>query len=374
MSVMFPEVRDVSSLSGVLNLNQFLVIGIEGQKDTAGTGVIGTPYLITDPSQADALFGPVSTLGTLVKYVLNRGLTYVYAVASASNVGPTLIQRQAAWTALEENVDVRIRLTDSLLQADHVALADSAEWAEGIQNKQFSISGLATPTTSAALTTAASAIASKRGILVGPGVYDDSGTLLSGKWGAALVAAEVAKNPDIVDDLDTLSLVGTTGIEKDVNGMPIFRQKAGAGVPVNDFDTLINGGVSPFRQGRDGRAEIVHLRMTWTTDTTYDALMTLLIKDQLFIDIRTALLAPDAKMLRRGNTAANRSLAASIVQSVLSARTSWVQPKLLPDGTIGFGVTVVASADKRKMTITYQGEIVRNTQKIDVNGLLTIPA
>lgn len=374
MSTMFPEVRDISTLTGVLNLDQFLVIGIEGQKDTGGTGVVGTPYLISDPSQADTYFGPASSLAKLVKFILAQGIGYVYAVASASNTTPTLVQRQTAWTALEENVDVRIRLTDSMLQADLVALADSAEYAEGIQNKQFAIMGLATPTTSANLTTAAAAIASKRAVLVGPGVYDDNGNLLAGNYGAALVAAKVAKNPDITDDLDTDIIIGTTGIERDANGMPLFRQRAGAGTPVNDFDTLIAAGVSPFRQGRNGQAEVVHLRMAWVVDTTYDALMTLLIKDQLFLDIRNALIGGEAKFLRRGNTAANRGQAAALVDSIIRARETWVQPKVLPDGTTGYGVTVTASTDKRRMIVNYQGEIVRNTQKIDVNGSLTIPA
>lgn len=374
MSNMFPEVRDVGSLSGVLNLGQVFVIGVEGQKDTVGTATIATPYLITDPATADTLFGPQSSLATKIKRLMARGITAVYAVASASNTVPTLVQRQAAWAVLEENVDVRIRLTDSTTQADLVALARSAEYAEAIQNKQFAICGMPAGTTLSGLTTAAGAIASKRALIVGPAIYDSNGTLQSGGFAADFVAAEVAKNSDIADDLDTVSLVGTTGIEKDANGMPIFRQRSGGGTPTNDFTTLLAGGVSPLRQGRDGQAEIVHLRMTYQVDSTYDALMTLLIKDQLFIDIRSALLAPDAKFLRRGNTQSNRSLAAQIVQGVLNERRAWVQPVVLADGTVGYGVTVTASADKRNMIVTYQGEIVRNTQRIDVNGVLTIPA
>jgi hypothetical protein len=371
---MYPEVRDVSSLTGVLNLDQFMVIGIEGQKDTAGTAVVATSYLVSDPVTSDTLFGPTSSLGKLVKFILSLGINYVYAVASASNTVPTLLQRQAAWQPLEENVDVRIRLSDSMVQADLAALADSCEWAEGIQNKQFMLGGLVTPSTSANLLAAAGAVASKRGIIVGPGFYDSNGVLMQGNYAAAWAATIIAKNPDITDDLDTYSIPATTGLEKDANGMPLFRQRAGAGTPINDFATLLSGGVSPFRQGRDGTAEIVHLRMTYTTDTTYDALMTLLIRDQLFIDIRAAVLAPDVKALRRGNTADTRALISQIVDGVLRARQTWVQPKVLPDGTTGYGVTVTASPDKRNITISYVGEIVRNLQKIDVNGQLTIPA
>ena len=375
MSSIYPEVVDVSAVSGVFNLDQFLVIGIEGQKDTVGTATVGVRYLISDPSGADSLFGPNSKLAALVKFVLSKGIGFVYAVASASNVAPTLVQRQTAWAVLEETASVRVRLTDSTTQADLVALADSCEYAEGIQNKQFCIVGLATPTTSAALTTAAGAIASKRGVLVGPGIYDENGTLLSGAFAAAWVATAVAKNADIADDLDTLPLYGSTGIEKDTGGqMPLFRLHANAGTPINDFDTLLNGGISPLRQGLGGQAEIVHLRTTWTTDTTYDALMTLLIKDQIFIDIRSLLTGPD-NFLRKGNTAHNRSLAAKIVDEYLKAHNDWVQPKFLAAGSDPtYGVTVTASSDLRTMTVTAQGEIVRNTQKIKFNGQWTIPA
>lgn len=375
MSTLFPEVRDVGSITGIFSLSQFLLVGIEGQMDAVGNGVIGTPYTITEGSVADDLFGPVSSLSGLVKFMLDRGLESVVAVASASGATPLLTERQTAWATLEENEDVRVRLTDSVVQADLVALADSCEWAEGIQNKQFCVVGIATPTTEATLTTAAGAMASKRGVLVGPGVLDEGGVLLSGVYSSAFVAGEVAKNPDIVDDLDTLPLIGTTGIEKAANGMPLFRVRAGAGTPVNDFNTLLAGGVSPLRQGRTGRAEIVHLRTTYTTDDTFDALQTLLIKDQVFIDLRRALLNPaqGTNFLRRGNTPENRSLAAAIVNSELEARNTWVLPKELPDGTVGYGVTVTASPDKKRMIVSYQGEIVRGTQKIDIAGVLTIP-
>lgn len=369
----YPEVRDTSSLTGVLNLDQFLVIGVEGQGDVAGSAGVGVPQLVTDPAQSDALFGPVSSLSGLVKFILAQGINSVYAVISAKGSGPTLIQRQAAWTTLEENVFVRIRLTDSVLQADLAALADSCEWAENIQNKQFMFGGLATPTTSAGLTTAATAIASKRGYLIGPGYYDSNGVLRNGAYAAARVACEVARNADITDDLDTLPLAGTTGIEKDAtSGMPVFRLKAGAGTPVNDFQVLLTGGVSPLRQGRTGQAEIVHLRSTYTTDTTYDALQTLLIRDETFIGLRSMLEAE--KFLRRGNTPQNRALAARLVESWLKGHNDWVQPITMPDGKLGYGVTVTASGDKRKMIVDYTGEIVRNNQVIDLRGTFTIAA
>lgn len=373
MSNIYPEVRDTSSLTGVLNLDQFLAVGIEGQKDVGGSQALTTPLLITDPAVVDTAFGPASSLAALVKFVLSQGINYVWAVASASGTSPTLVQRQAAWQLLEENPDVRIRLTDSEVQADLVGLATSCAQAEAIQNKQFAFGGLASPTTLAGMTAAATAIASKRFVFIGPGYYDENGLLRSGRYAAARVACEVARNSDITDDLDLVPLGRSSGLEKEVTtGMPLLRYRAGV-TPTNNFQTALAAGVSPLGQDpATGQAQIIHLRTTYITDSTYDALQTLLIKDELFIGIRRMLLGE--KFLRRGNTATNRSYAAKITDDFLIAHSDWVQPVVLPDGKIGYGVTCVPSSDKKKMIITYQGEVVRNTQVIDVGGSLTIPA
>jgi phage tail sheath gpL-like len=367
----YPEIRDVSSVTGVFNNSDFLVVGIEGQADNAGTATAAIPVVVTTPAEADTYFGPSSSLAALAKFVLNKGVGYVVAVASLKGSAPNLTQRRAAWATLEDNPNVRIRLTDSTTQADLVALADSCEWAEGVQNKQVCFVGMASGTTKSGFTAAATAIASKRAVLVGPAVYDADNALLSGAYAAAWVASMVALNGDIADDLDTAPLPGSLGIEKEsATGMPLFRLRANAGSPTNDFQDLLTGGVSPLRQGRNGGAEIAHLRTTYTTDTTFDALMTLLVKDQAFLRLRTVL--EDAKFLRRGNTLENRSLAAQIVDNELQQMRTMIEQKKLPDGTIGYGVTVTASSDERKMIVSYQGKIVRNTQVIDINGVLTI--
>jgi hypothetical protein len=377
MSVgLFPEVRDTSTITGVFNQPTFMVIGIEGQADNVGDAVVGTAYTCKTPDEADLHFGPASKLGLLVKFVLGRGAEFVLAVASAKGVAPTLVQRQAAWTVFEENPNVRIRLTGSTTQADLVALADSCEWAEGIQNKQFGVGGLALPTTSANMIAAAAAIASKRFVLVGPGIYDPNGVLLDGSYAAAAWAVERAKNLDLSDDMDLVEIPGMTGIEKSIAGLPLFRLHAGAGTPVNDFETLLAAGVSPLMQSATGGAAMTHARTTYTTDTTFDSINTLLVKDQLFLDIRDTVLAQG--VLRRPNIPFWQGLVASHVSDYLSGRSrgpdAWITPKLLPDGTTGFGVNMTESVDRKTMTIHYQAEIDRGTQKVDVNGVLTIAA
>jgi len=371
MSTTFPEIRDVSTLSGLFFANQFLTVGVEGQSGNGGSADEATAYEVSDVSQAVELFDADSSLTNLIQFLLDRGLNSVWAVSSSNSGTPLLADRQAAWEALDENVDVRIRLTDSETQAVLVALADACEHADKIQHKQFCVVGIATPTTKANLSAAATAIASKRAVLVGPGIYDGDGNLLSGHYAAAYAAAEIAKNPDITDDMDGMGIAGTAGIEKDSNELPLFRQRVNGGTPINDFVDLLDDGVSPFAQGRNGQAEFVHLRMTWTTDDTYDALMTLLIMDETFIQLKAMLL--NQKFLRRGNTESNRALAGALTNQWLSTHRDWIEPALLPDGKTGYGVTVTPSDDRKKMTITYFGVIVRNNQKIDINGVLTIP-
>lgn len=368
---MYPEVKDATTLGPRFSQPQYLPVGVEGQADTIGTATANVLYAVTTPAQSDTLFGPASQLSALVSFMLKRGIPVVKAIASKKGSAPLLADRQGAWALFEADPTVRIRLTDSGVQADIVALADSAENAELINHKQIAFVGMASGTTLAALQTAATAVASKRAVLVGPGIYDENGVLLSGMFAAAAVAAVVATNADIADDLDTLPLPGFTGIETDASGLPVFRKKVVTGAASNDFETALTAGISPLRSGRNGGAEITHLRMAYVTDTTMDALMTRLITDQLFIDIRDYV--EGNLFLRRGNTPDVRNDLKAGVEALLAERSNWLQPKALPDGTFGYGVSVIPSADFRQVTIGYQGVIVRGIQKVLVDGKLEIP-
>lgn len=369
---LYPEVKDATTLGPRFSQALYLPIAVEGQSAVGGTAVKAQPYDISRPADADTLFGAASSLSALVKFVLGRGVPVVKSISSEiDGTLPTLVERQTAWAVLESDVGVRLRLTDSVVQADHVALADSCEWADAIQNKQVALMGMAAGTSQANLVTAAGAIASKRGVLVAPGVYDENGTLRSGAFAAAAVAAEVGKNADLSDDLDTLLLAGLTDIERDAIGMPFYRIKANAGTPVNEFETGLIGGVSPLRRARNGGVEITHLRTTWTTDTTMDALMTRLIVDQLFIDVRTYV--ETSNFLRRGNSLANRNDMKAGVEALLSERSNWIKPLMQPDGVAGYFVAVTSSPDGRQVTVSYKGEVIRGIQTVLVDAQLVIP-
>ena len=371
---LFPEVIDASTLGAKFTSSIYLPIGVEGWIDAAsgGDAVVNQIYAITTPAEAVQRFGPATiSIVKLINFLLARGVAPVYAVASKRSVTiPTLAERQAAWANLESDERVRIRLTDSVIQAEHVALADSAEFAELINNKQFAIVGMPAATSKANLLTAAAAIASKRGVLVGPGVYDNSGVLQSGMYAAAAVAAEVSKNADPSDDLDLLKIPNLTGIELDAQGMPIFRRKVVAGVPANDFEDLLAGGVSPLMAGRGGGVDITHLRTTWTTDGTFDSLMTRIIADQVFVDVRAYLY--EQKYLRAPNIQATRDRIRSGVEALLLDRRDWISTKTQEDGSQGFNVQVRSSADQRQVTVAYEGMINRGISTIQVAANLEI--
>lgn len=369
---MYPQVIDESTLTGVFNSGPSLDIGIEGRMDNAGSAPVGLPVLITSAEHANSNFGPASSLAALVKFILNRGIESVLAVASAKGSAPDLTARRSAWASLEENADVRIRLTDATDQSTLVALGTSCGNADEIQHKQFAVVGLSGPAVKATAITAAGAINHQRVLLVDPGIFDLNGDIQEGAFAAAYAACEIAKNPDITDSLNLAPIPATAGIERQAStGLPVYRVHANAGSPVDDFQDLLDGGVSPFQQSADGRAAFTHLRMTFTDDDTYDSLMTRLIVDGLFIGIRDLLLGQ--RFLRLGNTATNRALAAQVVNQYLIANDDKVEPVELPSGNTGYGVTVTPSNDLKSFTVYYTGQVVRGTNVIKLNGTLTIP-
>lgn len=370
MTQLFPEVIDGSTLGASPSSPIFLPIGIEGQSDSAGSIAANVVKLVSRISEAQDYFGPASSLTALISHVLNRGAGPVYAIASKKGSAPSLVERQASWQTLEASREIRIRLTDTGVQANLVALGASCDNANLINNKQFAFGGMPAATTKASLITAAGAISNKRVVLVGPAVYDDGGVLVTGVYAAASAAAAVAINDDPADDLDTFTLPKLSGLEKDANGNDIFRQIVVGGVVQNDFEDLLQGGVSPLMRGLDGGVAISHLRTTYTVDGTFDALMTRIIMDQQFVLVRDT--AMRFNSLRKGNTPDTRGQLASRIDALLKRISDWIQPVELGDGTTGYGVVVESADAGRRQVISYQGAIVRGTQTILVAPNFTI--
>lgn len=379
---LYPEVIDASTLSPSPAQNVYLPIAIEGQADAAGTATVAVVYAISRVDESVAAFGPASSLHRIVKAVLDSGAGPVLAVASSKASAPTLIQRQAAWEKLESDENARIRLTDSVTQADLVALATSCKNADLLGNKQIAFIGYANATDKATLGTnadgieAGDAAGAKRTVIVAPGVYDAGGTLRTGCYAAAIVAAEVAKNADPSNDLDLWPLNALTAIEKGTDGMPFFRRKVVAGTPVNEFEDLLQDGISVLRPaaGSTAGVQTTHLRMVFNNnrlDTTWDNLATRVIYDQVFVDVRNAVY--NAGFLREGNTPQTRLRVKSLVESILFERRSWISPVIQGDGIEGYNVGVTSSADQRQITVSYQGVIVRGINTIKVAANLSIP-
>lgn len=373
-----PRVIDASSLTPKATAAIYLQPAVEGQATAPGTANVGTPYVINRLDEAASAFGPDSTLYTIINALLNAGAGPVIAIASAKGTIPTLVQRQAAWQKMESDESIRIRLTDSVVQADIAALSVSCANADLLYNKQIAIAGLATGTTKANLISAATAISSggqipaSRTVLVAPGVYDGAGLLRSGSYAAACVAAEVAKNADPGNDLDLWNIPNLLAIELDGSGLPIFRRQVVAGVPMDDYEDLLQGGISPLQPSRvPGGVQTTHLRMAYITNTSYDALYTRIIVDQLFIDVKNYIY--DNSYFRAGNTEITRARVRSGVEATLDARNTWLLPVNQPDGTTGYNVTCNPSPDMRQITVGYEGIVVRGISTVKVAGNLTIP-
>jgi hypothetical protein len=374
-TILDPTVIDASTLTPRFSASIYLPIGIEGMAATAGTAVVGTPYKIERVDQAVTYFGPASALTLLITAILNAGAGPVLAIASAKTTTPTLIQRKAAWQVFEANTDVRLRLTDSEVQADIVALADSATNANTIYNKQVAIVGMPTATTKAALIAAAAAITSgsqNRAVVVGPGVYDSGGTLRGGSYAAACVAAEVAKNADPSNDLDLWVIPNLTAIELDASGLPVFLRRVLSGVATDDYEDLLQAGVSPLQPSRiPGGVMTTHLRTAYFTNGQWDNLYTRIIVDQVFLDVKDYIL--NNNYLRLGNSATTRARIKSGVEALLTARNAWISPVTQGDGTLGYAVAVTSSTDQRQVTVGYQGTVVRGISTVQVAANLTIP-
>src|SRR5262245_50813128 len=196
-----PRVIDASTLIPRLTSNIYLPIAVEGQADVAGNASVGPVYMIDRVDESSTSFGANSAMHRIVQAVLDRGAGPVIATVSAKGTVPTLAERQAAWAKLESDESVRLRLTDSELQADLAALAVSAGNADLVYNKQIAIVGLPSGTGKSGLISGAAAIAASpagatRSCLVAPGVFDQNGIFFGGSYAAACVAAEVAKNAE----------------------------------------------------------------------------------------------------------------------------------------------------------------------------------
>jgi hypothetical protein len=370
-----PQVIDASTLIPRPTSNIYLPIGIEGRVDAAGTATVGTPYSVDRNDQAVTLFGAASELALLIQAILNRGAGPVIAVGSASDASPTLVQRQAVWELFEADENIRLRLTDSEVLGDLVALATSAKNANLIYNKQTAIVGMPVGSDKADLIAAAGTINiadASRAVITGPGVYDDAGVLRGGAYAAACLAAEIAKNADPSNDLDLWPVPLLTGIELGANGLPVFQRRVVGGIATDDFEDLLQGGVSPLQQARGGSGvQTTHIRTAYTVDGTFDNFYTRVIDDQVFIDVKNYIL--DANFLRLGNSEQTRNRIKSGVEALLQERAGWIRPIQQQDGTTGYGVTVSSSPDERQVTIGYQGTIVRGISTIQVAANLTIP-
>jgi hypothetical protein len=141
---------------------------------------------------------------------------------------------------------------------------------------------------------------------------------------------------------------------------------------VDEFEDLLQGGVSPLQQSRvPGGVATTHLRTVYTTNGAYDSLYTRIIVDQIFIDVKNYIY--DGNYLRSPNSERTRERIRSGVEAVLVERSEWIKPVTQPDATQGYNVSVTSSADNRQVTVGYEGIVRRGISTVKVAANLTIP-
>lgn len=374
---LFPDVIDGSTLGALFSESLFMPIAVEGEMGSSGAATVKQLQTIQRPSDSQTAFGAGSSLDNIVQFLLGRGISPVYAIASSKATPPTILQREAAWAVLEPLQNIRLRLTDDVTLATLAALGTSCQNADLLNNKQVAFGGLATGLTKSTYISACETLNNNRFVLVCPGVFDNNGNLLTGAYAAAAAAADVALNSDISDDLNLDVLQNLSGIETDANLQPLFLERVISGVVVNDFEDILQAGGSPLMTDRSGLGvRITHLRMTWTgatpeSDYSYDSLMTRLIVDQIFLDVRSY--CYDNNFLDKGNTQVVRDALSAGITALLLARNNWIQPVTQSDGTLGYNVSVTSSNDQRSVIISYNGVVVRGIATILVDANLSIP-
>jgi hypothetical protein len=93
--------------------------------------------------------------------------------------------------------------------------------------------------------------------------------------------------------------------------------------------------------------------------------------DQIFLDVKAYIM--ESNYLNAVNSETVRARIKSGVEAVLLERGEWIKPVEQPDGSQGYNVSVVSSADNRQVVIGYEGVVRRGISTVKVAPTLSIP-
>ena len=254
------------------------VIGVAAK---AAGGTANRVVTVTDYAAGVSIFGADAAgspgMSAILKLLFLGGAGKVAAVAvGTDSLGAA--DYAGAFAALAGEENVAVMLCDSGELSVQQALRESIADAAANRRERIAVVGAAGET-AAELVTRAAALNSERMVLVGPDVLDESGAALSSVFGAAALAAAIARENDPAVPLNGAQLRGLTG--------------TAAQYTENEIDALVRGGVTPL-ESVGGIVSPVRGVTTRTTtagvaDSAWRELTTILIADDVIPGIRSAL-------------------------------------------------------------------------------------
>lgn len=287
-----------------------------GAAAKANSGTVNEPMVLYSLAEGLKAFGAdtegAAGMEMLLRLLFAGGASGVVAVAVDGE------DYASAFAVLAEREDVKLVVCDSDELTVQQALRTSVESASEERRERIAVvggSGLSVTQ----LIERAEKLNSERVVLVGPDVVTENGTVLSGVFGAAAVAAAIAAETDPSIPLQGAVLAGLGGVETRYTD--------------SEIDALVRGGVTPLEavggEVSPIRGVTTRTKTDGAADATWRELTTILIVDDVIPAIRSAL---RSRFARSRNTAQSRGAIRS--QVVLELENKRMQERIESYGEV----------------------------------------
>ena len=262
------------------------IIGVAAK---AASGTVGEVVTLTGYTAGVAAFGEDVDPGmsTILRLLFLNGASTVAAVRVADEEPD-----YAGAFGVLGKVEAQILVCDSGELSVQQALRTAVETASEQRRERIAVVG-GSGLKASELVERAAELNSERMVLVGPDLVRGEGTL-PGVFASAALAGAIASGTDPAIPLNGAELSGLEGLTEDYTD--------------NDIDLLVRGGVTPLESVGGVVSPVRGITTRTTTggaaDSTWRALTTILIVDEIIPSIRTAL---RSRFSRAKNTARGRS-------------------------------------------------------------------
>lgn len=281
------------------------VIGIVADATSGDTNKAYAPISFDDAKEK---YGEDSTIVKLMAVAIkNGGNKFILVRAEKTGApGSENIDYASALEVLELEEAVNIVITDATNPTSHTEVKNHCYSASLNRNERISFVGFDVNTDQQTVMTSAQGLNSGRMYTFYPNPLDVNGNEVSGIYGAAAIAGQVASETDPSMPMTNVELKGFFGLSKKLK--------------VSEMSALIDAGIIPL-EVNNGSITIVRAISTYTKkgsqkDTTWQELTTTRISDYIFKDLRTRLRSKYARAKQGINT--RNSIKSEVLSSLLN--------------------------------------------------------